>query len=204
MTPPSRQEAMLSIQRVAIGETPPDAPTVRAALAAFPDLADTLRELQALQAQLGAFTNDAAEIEELARQQATAQDVATVRRHLASRPRARTWPLLLAAVLLCGLAIALWPRGAAPAVDGHLGDTTSVRIDRSGQVWSIDPGVQLPPGGQYAVTLEVDGRATGAPKPFAWPILLPSDWQQAIDQASTAVLVVEVPELGSRQRIVLR
>ena len=203
MTPLSRQEAMLVIQRVALGELDPDAPPVRAALAAFPDLACTLRELQALQAQLGAFTNDAAEIEELARQQATAQDVATVRRHLASRPRARTWPLLLAAALVCGLAIALWPRGAS-SVDGHLGDTATVRIDRSGQVWSIDPGVQLPPGGQYAVTLEVDGRATGAPKPFAWPILLPSDWQQAIDQASTALLVVEVPELGSRQRIVLR
>jgi len=203
MTPPTRQEALRLLQDVVVGDVAPDAPAVRAALAAFPDLAEHLDELADVQARLDEPVRDVAEIEAEARTQMTVADVATVQRH--ARPR-RAHPMLfaLAAIVLCGVVAALWPPNERAPVDGPLGNPAAVRIDRTGPRWSVDPGVPLPPGSRYLVTLEVDGRVTGAQESFACPILLTAEWQQAVQAATAAALVVEVPELGSRQRVVLR
>lgn len=200
---PSRDEAESLVRRAVLGELPADAPALRAALAAFPDLADELRELSALGASLDALADDAAEVEAAARADVRPGDLAALRR-TAPSPR-RRWPLLLAALLVCSGAFAVWQtRGVPPAADGQLEPAAGVTIDRAGATWSIDPGVPLPPGAQYVVTLEVDGAEAFAPRSFPCPIQLPTAWQEAVDGATAAALLVELPELALRRRIPLR
>lgn len=200
---PSRDEAERLVQQAVLGDLPADAPAVRAALAAFPDLADELRELTALGASLDALTDDAAEVEAAARADVRPGDVAALRR--TAPPPPRRWPLLLAALLVCSGAFAVWQTRSEPApIDGRLGPASEVTIDRAGATWSIDPGVPLPPGAEYVVTLETDGAAAFAPRSFPCPIQLPTAWQEAVDRATAAALVVELPELAVRRRIPLR
>lgn len=193
MMQPTRDEAESCVRRVVLGDLPPDAPSVAAALAAFPDLALELRQLTTVRDQLDALTSDMSDV------------AAEAHGFRSSRARWFRWPLGLAALLIAALGIWLWqqPRSIGP-VDGRLERADGTRIDRSGPTWSVDPGMPLPPGEEYLVTLEIDGVAALGPKPFVRPIRLPAEWQLRVDRAARAHLLIELPDLGARTRVRLR
>jgi hypothetical protein len=203
---PSHAEASLLIQEVVLGERAATAPEVQAALAAFPELAAELRDLEAIQRHLDADVDDAAEVERQAHAGITADDRRRLQQLVgAARQPRRTWRLWTVALLLAGIAFAAWRiRGAPATPDGLPASAARVVVDKSGATWSIDPGLHLPPGAQYVVTLEIDGRAAFSPQPFAHPIQLPPAWQQAIDGATAAELLVEQPGLPLPRRVALR
>ncbi len=204
--PLDRHTAQSILDRALLGDLPLNDRSVQDALADQPDLAAEFTRLQALQHQLGSLVDDAEEVEATARRTATHRDTATVRTALGlDRPRRWSLPLLLAALVMVAVAVMLWQdRGRELPRSGMLEGTHGIVIDRSAATWSIDPGLQLGPLDQYRVTLEVDGAQPFPAKDFPGPIVIPQPWQQAIDAATSADLVVEVAGIGARRVVRLR